>query len=200
MIEYLSKPEYVHVLLNPLPVYGLAMGVLGLIIALISKTRAARVTALALVMVSAASAWPVYYYGEAGYDRVKAIADDAGDKWLDEHMRRGEQLIYVFYLVAALSAVGIIAEFAVPKTAVPMAIATLIVAVANLGVGSYIAYAGGRVRHKEFRFEALPEPQYRNSIATSTTDICWRFSSGPAKENRRSTGNSHRAPGGLHDW
>ena len=50
MIEHLGKPEYIHVLLNPLPVYGLAVGVLGLIIALLSRTRAARVTALALVM------------------------------------------------------------------------------------------------------------------------------------------------------
>ena len=30
-------------------------------------------------MVSAASAWPVYHYGEAGYDRVKSIVDEAGD-------------------------------------------------------------------------------------------------------------------------
>ena len=146
-------------MLNALPVHGLAGGVLGLVIALLSKTRAARVTALALVMVSAASAWPVYHYGEAGYDRVKSMVDEAGDKWLDEHMRRGEQLIYVFYVVAALSAVGIVGEFAVPKAAVPLAIATLIFAAANLGVGGYIAYAGGRVRHKEFRFEAPPEPQ-----------------------------------------
>jgi hypothetical protein len=49
MIEHLSKPEYVHVLLNPLPVYGLAVGVLGLVIALLSKTRAARVTALFVI-------------------------------------------------------------------------------------------------------------------------------------------------------
>jgi len=159
MIEHLSRPEYVHVLLNPLPVYGLAVSVVGLIIALLSRARAARVTALALVMVSAASAWPVYHFGEAGYDRVKTIVDDAGDKWLDEHMRRGERLIYVFYVVAVLSAIGIVAEFAVPKAAIPLAIATLILAGANLGVGLYIAYAGGRVRHKEFRFEAPPEPR-----------------------------------------
>ena len=56
MIAYLGKPEYVHVLLNPLPNYGLAVGVVGLIIALLLRTRAARVTALALVMLSAASA------------------------------------------------------------------------------------------------------------------------------------------------
>ncbi len=28
MFEHLSNPEYMHVLLNPLPVYGLAMGCL----------------------------------------------------------------------------------------------------------------------------------------------------------------------------
>ena len=161
MIEHLSKPEYVHVLVNPLPVYGLAVGMVGLMIALFLKTKSARVTALTLVMVSAAAAWPVYYYGEAGYDRVKAIVDEAGDKWLDEHMRRGEQLIYVFYVVAALSAVGITAEFVVPKATVPIAIATLILALVSLGVGGYIAYAGGRVRHKEFRFEAPPPAHQR---------------------------------------
>jgi len=158
MIKHLSKPEYVHVLLNPLPVYGLAVGMLGLFIALLFKTRAARVTALALVLLITASAWPVYHYGEAGYDRVKAMVDDAGDKWLDEHMRRGEQLIYVFYVVAALSALGIAAEFVVSKASVPTAIATLILALVSLGVGGYIAYAGGHVRHNEFRFEAPPEP------------------------------------------
>src|SRR6266481_9071551 len=126
MITQLSKPEYVHVLLNPLPVYGVAVGVLGLVIALFLRTKAARVTALALVMVSSASAWPVYYFGEAGYDRVKAMVDEDGDKWLDEHTRRGEQLIYIFYVLAALSAVAITAEFAAPKAAVPVGIATLI--------------------------------------------------------------------------
>jgi disulfide bond formation protein DsbB len=157
MIEHLSKPEYVHVLLNPLPVYGLAVGVLGLLIALFSKARAARVTTLALVMVSAASALPVYHYGEAGYDRVKSMVDEAGDKWLDEQMRRAEQLIYVFYVVAALSAVAIPAEFISPRSAVPLAIATFILATANLGVGAYIAYAGGHIRHSEFPFEPAPE-------------------------------------------
>jgi len=38
MIAHLSKPEYVHVLLNPLPVYGLGAGVLGLVIALLLRT------------------------------------------------------------------------------------------------------------------------------------------------------------------
>ena len=48
MLTRLSNPEYLHVLLNPLPVYGLATGVLGLVIALITRAPAARVTALRL--------------------------------------------------------------------------------------------------------------------------------------------------------
>src|SRR5712692_9182374 len=141
--EHLSSPEYLHVLLNPLPVYGLAVGVLGLLLALLSRTRAARIMALALVFVTTISAWPVYHYGQASYDRVKAMADSEGDKWLDEHMRRGEQLISIFYVVAGLSAVAIAAEFKSPRLAVPLAIATLILAIGNLGAGGYIAYAGG---------------------------------------------------------
>jgi hypothetical protein len=152
----LSNPEYLHVLLNPLPVYGLAMGVLALVVALISRSRAARVSALAIVFVSAISAWPVYEFGEKGYDRVLAMADSDGGKWLDEHMRRAEQLIYVFYAVAGLAAMAMLAEAKFRRAAVPLAALTLVLAAANLGVGGYIAYAGGRVRHREFRFEPPP--------------------------------------------
>ena len=133
------------------------MGLLGLVIALISRSRAARLAALAIVFVSALSAWPVYEKGQAGYDRVLSMSDEQGGMWLKEHMRRAEKLIYVFYGVAALAAVAALAEWKVRRAAVPLGIATLILASANLGVGGYIGYAGGHVRHKEFRFEPAPD-------------------------------------------
>jgi len=157
MFEHISNPEYLHVLLNPLPVYGLAMGVLGLIAALILRSRRARVTALLIILVSAFSAWPVYHYGEAGYDRVLSMSDDPGAKWLDEHKRRGENLIYVFYAVAALAAVTIVADIKLPNAAIPLASITLLLGALTLGIGGYIAYPGGHVRHREFRFEPAPE-------------------------------------------
>ena len=48
-----SQPEYIHVLINPLPVYGLAIAWLGLIAAIIMRSRGGQVTALALVFISA---------------------------------------------------------------------------------------------------------------------------------------------------
>lgn len=156
-LQHLSDPEYMHILLNPLPVYGLAVAVLALAIALLWRTRSARLIALALVLFTAASAGPVYYYGEAGYDRVKSMSDPAGEQWLDEHMRRGEETIVAFYVTAGLAALAIFAEFKSKRVAVPFAILTLLFAVAALGMGAWVAYAGGHVRHKEFRFEAPPQ-------------------------------------------
>src|SRR5438477_7596784 len=106
--EHLSDPEYVHVLINPLPVYGLAIATLALVLALFLRNQRVIIAALVLVFVSALSAWPTYYYGEAGYDRVKALSDSAGEQWLDEHMARGERLIWAFYILAGVSAIGVV--------------------------------------------------------------------------------------------
>ena len=43
LIRGLRQPEYLHVLLNPLPVYGLLISWIGLIAALISKSRRAQI-------------------------------------------------------------------------------------------------------------------------------------------------------------
>jgi hypothetical protein len=151
------QPEYIHVLINPLPIYGLAMSWIGLLIGFFLHSRPAQLATLVLTLISAASAWPVYEFGEQGYDRVLSMSDDAGQAWLDEHQHRGEQLIYFFYALAALSAVAIIVPIKWPKTSAPLVIGTILLGVIVLGMSGYIAYAGGKVRHKEFRTEPPPK-------------------------------------------
>ena len=155
-VRGLRQPEYVHVFLNPLPVYGLLISWIALIAALISKSRRAHVVTLILVFVTSISAWPVYEFGEEGYDRVLAMADDDGHAWLNEHRDRAQKLIYLFYVVAALSAVAIIVPLRWPKSSVPLALAVVLLGAAAMASGCYIAYAGGKIRHREFRNEAAP--------------------------------------------
>jgi hypothetical protein len=157
--KHVSDPEYMHVLLNPLPVYGLLIAVIGLALALIFRNRTAIVVALIPIIISGMSAWPVLSYGQAAYDRIKTMSDPAGEQWLDEHMARGERLIYAFYFLAGLAAAGIVLPFKWPRSAMPLAIASLILGSATLGIGGYISYAGGHIRHKEFRFEPPPPPR-----------------------------------------
>jgi len=65
----------------------------------------------------------------------------------------------ISYVVAALSAGAIVTEFKLRRAAVPFGIATVILGGADLDIGGYIAYAGGHIRHKEFRFEPPPPPR-----------------------------------------
>jgi glucan phosphoethanolaminetransferase (alkaline phosphatase superfamily) len=155
-VRGLRQPEYVHVLLNPLPVYGLLISWIALIAALISKSRRAHIVTLILVFVSSISAWPVYEFGEQGYDRVLTMTDDDGHAWLDEHQARAQKLIYVFYALAVLSAAAIVVPLRWPKSSVPLALVVVVLGTAVLGSGCYIAYAGGKIRHREFRSEPPP--------------------------------------------
>ncbi len=157
--QHLRDPEYMHVLLNPLPVYGLAFGTLALALALFLRNHRVTVAALVLVFVGAISAWPVYQYGESAYDRVKSVSDQAGEQWLDEHMARGEKLIWMFYVLAGVSAAGIGITVKWPRTFAAVSLVALALSSGTLGVGGYISYAGGHVRHREFRFEPPPPPR-----------------------------------------
>jgi hypothetical protein len=151
ILRDLRQPEYIHVLINPLPVYGLAMGVIGLIAAFFLKSRPAQIVGLIVVLISSASAFPVYEFGEQAYDRVLSMADEPGQAWLDEHMDRAEKLIWFFYVLAALSAVALVAPRKWPRSAMPLLVAVILLSAVTLGVGGYIAYAGGKIRHREFR-------------------------------------------------
>ncbi len=157
-LEELSRPEYVHVLLNPLPVYGLATAALALAGALTFRSRPALVAALALVAFTALSAWPVYVLGQNAYETVNTTVDPAGQEWLDAHRHRAEKLVWTFYALSALAVVGIAAPLRWPKTLLPLAALTLLGALGVLGAGGWIAYAGGKVRHVEFR-RGLPNPE-----------------------------------------
>src|ERR1700704_6444390 len=152
----LRQPEYVHVLLNPLPVYGLLVSWIALIAALISKSRRAHIVTLILIFVTSISAWPVYEFGEEGYDRVLAMTDDDGHAWLDEHQARGQKLIYVFYALAVLSAAAIVVPLRWPKSSVPLAIVVVLLGAVGLGSGCYVAYAGEKIRPREFRNDPPP--------------------------------------------
>ena len=156
VLRGLRQPEYVHVLLNPLPVYGLLIAWIGLIIAVILKSRRAQVATLALVLVTSLSAWPVYEFGQQAYDRVLSMTDEDGERWLDEHQDRAEDLIWIFYALAVLSAAAIAVPIKWPKSSAPLVIAVILLGAVALGSGGYIAYAGGRIRHREFRNEPAP--------------------------------------------
>jgi peptidoglycan/LPS O-acetylase OafA/YrhL len=157
ILRDLQQPEYLHTLINPLPIYGLVVAFCGLAATLVFRIRSARVVALSLIFICALSAWPAAHFGEEAYDRVLSMADENGQAWLKEHNRRADELVWVFYVLAAVAIAAIVAPKKWPRSSTPLAVATLICAAAALGGGGYIAHAGGKIRHREFR-NASPPP------------------------------------------
>jgi hypothetical protein len=144
-------PEHIHVLLNPMPVYGLMIGILGLTAGLLARSRPAQVLALSIIVLAGASAWPTHYFGENGYQNARKISDEQGQRWLDEHMARAERFLFLFYGTALVGIATLVSQRKFPRAATPLTIVTLVAAIASASVGGWISRAGGHIRHSEFR-------------------------------------------------
>ncbi|HEY8901790.1 MAG TPA: hypothetical protein VIM61_15365 [Chthoniobacterales bacterium] len=150
-LNELGNPAYRHLLLNHLPILGLAAGALALFFAFFLRSRAAQVPALLLVLVMSASALPVYESGEQAYKSIRRIADDTGVDWLDAHMDRADEGIRAFYALAGLTLVALVLPVKWPRAGTPLAVIVLIATVGCVGIGGWIAQAGGPIMHTELR-------------------------------------------------
>jgi hypothetical protein len=165
-IRNLRQPEYVHVLLNPFPTYGLAVGLIGLLVALFLRSRHAQIATLAIVLFTSAMAWPVFELGERAQDRVLSMSDDDGQAWLESHQHRAEQLVYFFYALALVSLLAIVVPAIFPRSSLLLAFVTLLFGFVVLGMGTYIGSAGGKIRHREFRNAPPPKKQTNESASS----------------------------------
>jgi len=156
-LRELDNPAYRHLLINHLPILGLAAGVLALFVGLLLRGRAAKIPGLIVILVMATSAFPVYETGEQAYRSIRRVADDVGVDWLDAHMDRADQGVSAFYALAGLALVALVLPIKWPPSSLPLAILTLLAAVACLSVGGWIAQAGGPIMHAELRPAAPAE-------------------------------------------
>ena len=159
MSARLSQPEYLHILLNHLPLIGLAVATLFTAAAMVLRNRGALMLGLALVALLSASAWPVMETGDGAYDRMRRFLDDGGKRALRRHMDAAEDWSKVYYATAVVAVLALVAGWKKPKWLTPAAAAVVLLALASLAAGVSIAEAGGHIRHPEFRPDGAPPAQ-----------------------------------------
>lgn len=155
-LKDLGQPEYVHVLLNPLPVYGLAAGLFSLLLALILRSRSGQAIGLVLILLTSASAWLVAHYGREAYDRVYSMSYRDAQAWLNWHAYLGERIVWACYFTAALSAVTLLSLWKTPRWHRTALWLTVVASVVSLALGGFVAFVGGKIRHDEFRHSQPP--------------------------------------------
>lgn len=156
LLQATKQPEYTHVLLNHLPIVGLLVALVFLVSALFTNSRPAVFLALGLVALLALSVWPVRETGEAAYDRVLAMADDAGGLYLKHHVALADRWSFLYYVAAGAAVLAMVAGRLKPKLLRPAGVAVALLAAASLTAGAAIAAAGGAIRHREFRYTPPP--------------------------------------------
>ena len=156
LLEGLDNDRYVHVLLNHLPVTGLAVAFLVLVLGPILRSHRTTLLGLALVGVLALSAYPVVYFGEAGYHIARANANEVGDAWLEHHEHLANTWKWLYYATALLAFLSLGLGIWRRRTLWASVPLIALLTAACLAAGAAISDAGGKVAHDEFRFGDPP--------------------------------------------
>ncbi len=156
MIELLEDPAYRHILLNHLPVTGLAIALLVLATGAALRQTAMLRVGLVLVALTAGSSALVSRSGDDAYPAVFDVLDGDGRAWLDYHTHLADTWLPVLYANAALAVIALGVGVARRRLLLPAALVVTLVTLVGIGTAGWIAEAGGKVKHPEFRLDDPP--------------------------------------------
>lgn len=156
MPELLEDPAYRHVLLNHVPVTGLATAWIVLLIGLVTRERTMVFAGLSLVVVTAGSALLVIPAGNDAYPFVFGELDGDGQAWLDHHTHLADTWGIALYFTAGLAALAVTVGLWKPVWLVPSAAGVAVATLGSLIAVFAIADAGGKIKHPEFRLTYPP--------------------------------------------
>ncbi|MFT4614591.1 MAG: hypothetical protein ACI9NT_001738 [Bacteroidia bacterium] len=155
-LDLLADPAYRHMLLNHLPIVGLALALLVLLLGLALRQSVLLFTGIGLVALTAGASWPVATYGDAAYPAIYDGLDGHGRAWLDYHAHVAETWLPLLYASTGLALAALLGGI-LKRSILPWAaLAVLVVGTASFASAVAIGKAGGQIKHPEFRLTDPP--------------------------------------------
>lgn len=150
--------SHLHLLTNHIPIFVTLSGVLMLGWAILRKEHATLRPALLLLLLGIGGGLLTYWLGEKSYRPVRPIADEIGQDWLDLHMDRAEQVIWIHWLALVSTGAAIIATWKKLRGSWLLCGCACVLGASTVGSAAWIADAGGKIRHSEIRMGKHPMP------------------------------------------
>jgi hypothetical protein len=122
--QSICDPEYLHLLLEPLPLYGLGIGLTFLIVAFLFGEAKCRVLALGVICVSCASVWPYNDLRAKATARILATRSPDFAPLIQEQTERRKDWSWPYYTMTLVSFAALAASRS-PKSR-PMLFAVVI--------------------------------------------------------------------------
>ena len=139
---------HLHLLLNHVPVIGIPIGAALLAWGLMRAQRAVQRAGLAVLLMMALAAVPVFFTGEPAEERVEHLPGVAS-AMIERHESAGEQAMIAAQLVWIAAAAALFMSRRQRPLARPAGLAVLVIATVAAGVMARAGYLGGQIRHTE---------------------------------------------------
>lgn len=149
-------PAHLHLMLNHIPIIGIAMASFSIFIGILAQSRTTIATGLLATLLCAAAMPTIMESGSKAAHAFKEGSllpplDEAGKAALHMHASRADKTTPVVYASALLAVLALLALIKFPKAARWIAAAVLLGNGAAVLLAIWTADAGGRIRHKELR-------------------------------------------------
>jgi len=141
---------HVHLLVNHIPVLGVALGLVVLALAAARHHTVVTRCALVLFVISALAAIPTYLTGEPAEDLVESTAGDV-EVWVEPHEEAAFISLVLVEGLGALSIIGLWMSRDRPTLTRGVMALVLVLAAITAGSLTWTANLGGQIRHSEIR-------------------------------------------------
>lgn len=108
--QSVRDPEYAHLLLDSVPLYGLGFGLAFLLVAFLAGERKSRMFALVVICLSCASVWPYLDLRLKATPRILATRDPAYAPLIQKQTQLRQDTAWAYYAMAGLSALTLLAS------------------------------------------------------------------------------------------
>lgn len=141
----------IHLAVNHLPVFALALATTTLAVALVSRRASTRELGLGLLVFAALSALPAYFTGE-GAEKIVEHRPGVSETLINRHEEAAERTLAVTLAAGGLAAVTLaVARLRRERASRALFTVVLLAALASTGLMGQVAHLGGQIRHDEIR-------------------------------------------------
>ncbi len=108
--QSICDPEYLHLLLEPLPLFGLGVGLVFLMLSFVFAEPKTRLLALGVICVSCASVWPYLELRDKATPRILATRSPEFAPLIQEQTQRRKDWAWPYYVMALLGAAALLSS------------------------------------------------------------------------------------------
>jgi uncharacterized membrane protein len=155
---------HVHLLLNHIPVLGIAFGFLLLAWAMVKKSDQLTKAGFGLFVIAALVTLPVYLTGEPAEEIVGHLPGVA-QSIIEQHERAGLFSLIASGVTGVAALTGLILSRGAKSVPRWMAVSVLALSLVTVGVIGWTANLGGQIRHPEIRAGFTPAAETEQTEA-----------------------------------